>query len=387
MKKLSFYAAMISLPLAVAIGATIYYYDFLSGDPAAKFQERLTESNLVQVPDAASYADNWRIVSQMVPVPYTSAHYFPNVRGPYVNTNDLGYRGTVNFRQMIDLAKRTHRAGGVVCIFTGGSAAFGCYSVDDGTCIVGHMNRLARGSGLPIKVLNFGMAYYTSDTELAMLTMYGSQLDPDLLIVMDGFNDALRVSEEGRPRCGVPLIYPSMRQLFPMEFTSEFLDSRQEMPFSEATLKEITDCYGRNLATMCRFMRAVRGDTILATQPIAGLHNRCTAFDVDDLERKQMQRLRAVYHRFSEAAKTVGTELAVEYVDLTNIFKNYSACNFFADNVHMTSVGQQAVAEALFPIVVKKLRALGKLPASTPDKHGNGRPIERSYAFTISGKN
>jgi|SaaInlLV_10m_DNA_2_1039722.scaffolds.fasta_scaffold31366_1 hypothetical protein len=34
----------------------------------------------------------------IVPVPYTTMHYQPNVRRKSINTNDLGYRGIINLQ-------------------------------------------------------------------------------------------------------------------------------------------------------------------------------------------------------------------------------------------------------------------------------------------------
>jgi hypothetical protein len=39
----------------------------------------------------------WDLVGFMFRVPYLMFHYTPNIRSGYITTNDLGYRGEINF--------------------------------------------------------------------------------------------------------------------------------------------------------------------------------------------------------------------------------------------------------------------------------------------------
>ena len=63
--------------------------------------------------DVKGYVENWERVNSWVAMPGTTGNYQPNVRGKYANTNDLGYRGTVNFRDRSRRPKKPRLKEGV----------------------------------------------------------------------------------------------------------------------------------------------------------------------------------------------------------------------------------------------------------------------------------
>lgn len=320
-KKHLFYLIMFALPIVVLIESSIIYMGIKShSDQVASFEKELLTRIEDDTIDKSEYVDNWKAVNIMFPVPYTVLHYNTNIRGDAVNTNDLGFRETLNYLEMVNLAKTVHKGGGKVVVIIGGSAAFGAYSRNDATCIVGYLNRLAQKAETRIVVFNFAMGLYTSDQELVSLVMYDADLEPELLIVIDGYNDLLRVTHEGYTLgAKIPYAYAQLRHdlynmvRFP---TSVFLDRRYNVNGDEKELEEVLDVYCNNLSKMCHFMKAYDKKTILSTQPLMGYRNACMGSKPDFIKR-----VHRIYGRLIRTARAVAEQCSAVYVDLVGVFE------------------------------------------------------------------
>ncbi len=302
------------------------------------------------------YRDNWAQVLAFVPIPGVSGNFLPNVRGKFVNTNDLGYRGTVNFRAQIAEAKQWKARGGKIAVYTGGSVAFGLYSDDDRTDIVGYLNQMSREQGSKIKFYNFAMGSYTSGEELNALVTYAAALEPDLLIVFDGFNDAIRLTHPPpyNVGIGVPYMYLSTRKSTPVLFQSEYLDRVYDANNVSAEQEaEFFEHYERNIRLMARIMAGGGGTTIVATQPLGFYKNACS----HPPPGSYLNDIAGFYPKMIAAARAVSAEQKITYLDLTGVFEgSQDRCRgAYADSVHMASVGQRVIAERLYGASIKAL--------------------------------
>lgn len=340
---------MAALPILVlAIGLTTYL--------------KLTDTNNALKRWIASYSGkgeplspynaNWTQANVLVPVPYVGANYMPGIRGPYVNTNDLGYRGVTHHEQIVENARALKLAGFRIVIFTGGSAAFGAYSDDDETTITAYLNLFLTKAGRPVRVYNFAMGSYTSDDELASVVMYALDTSPDLLVVMDGYNDAVRGSLESYAKgVGIPYAYDTIREAYQVPFRSTFLDKRYVVGSAEA-FEAIRKRYDRNLKRMKTLMESNGGRVLFTTQPLKHYNNN-TLNCQQDKERF----LDFVIHQYPKLIQT-SQEAAGNhgYLDLTNAFSGFTdACPFFVDRIHMSSAGQQVIARQLLPLILREL--------------------------------
>ncbi|MDY6972045.1 MAG: SGNH/GDSL hydrolase family protein [Thermodesulfobacteriota bacterium] len=355
MKDRIFYLIMFTIPLGVLVACFFVYMRAKSPDaPYATFEKKLFRSIEDDTVDKQAYVNNWKDVSTFQPVPFTVLHYKPNIRGHAVNTNDIGYRGTLGYFEMVELSKNIHSEGGKVVVFTGGSAAFGAYSRSDEDCIVGYLNRLAEGAKVKVAVFNFAMGLYTSDQELVALAIWAADLNPDLLIVMDGYNDALRITnEEYTLGAKIPYAYGELRASLG-QFTdfpsSGFFARRYDVSADQAQLGEVLRVYGSNLNRMCHFMAGYGNKTILSVQPVRGYRNSCS----ESVE--YAKRIHNIYGSFVRKAREVAEQCSAEFVDLTRVFEGTDdASIFFTDSVHMNSEGQKEVALTLFPVMMNEL--------------------------------
>lgn len=308
------------------------------------FLKHLTKKEIVD------YAVNWKNVIITVPIPFVDANFMTNVRGKYVNTNDLGYRGTINFRKQIEAAKKVRSSGGKVVVLLGGSAAFGLYSDDDYSDIVGNINSLAVESNQNIIAFNFGMGSYISSQELATLVFYASYLEPDIVIVFNGYNDLQKIASSNYKYhlgTGVTVVYNNNRPNY--SFSSEYLDEKIDIEnLKDGFLKEFINWYKRNLIEISRFSRSHGAHVIFASQPIMGLSsnqacNSNTAFD----------KYKKLYPLLTMAAQEVAFDEKRPYLNSQGLFLGKDCKEgYFADEVHLTSMGQKILAKEFMKLIL-----------------------------------
>ena len=101
-----------------------------------------------------------------------------------ININNLGFGGQDLSAQKPD---DTYRV-----FFLGGSTAFGYGSTSHEDAIPGYLETMYNARGLPfeVEVINAGISGVTSYTEYNMLKDRLLDLEPDLFIIYDGWNDA-----------------------------------------------------------------------------------------------------------------------------------------------------------------------------------------------------
>jgi hypothetical protein len=360
MKRIIFTLIMIVLPAGVLAVGLVLYVTIVGGNNPIS---RLVAHYFGTVKPLTPYEANWAEVAVIVPVPYVGGNYRPNIRGAYVNTNDLGYRGVIDHAQILEEARHLKAAGFKIVIFSGGSAAFGAFSDNDDTSLTAFLNSFLTHVGRRVHVFNFAMGSYTSDDELASLVMYAADTHPDLLVVMDGYNDAVRGSRGSHAiGVGIPYAYPTIRKVYPAPFQSSFLDRTYEVGSSEA-LEAIQKRYERNLTRMKSFMTSIGGEILFATQPMKGYSNtaRCQQAREDFQDREGLHDkdiFTDVIVRQYPALIQTGRDVAgIEgYVPLADAFSNFpDACPFFVDRMHMSSAGQEVAARQLLPHILRRL--------------------------------
>ncbi|HKY72631.1 MAG TPA: SGNH/GDSL hydrolase family protein [Nitrospira sp.] len=361
MKRTIFTLIMLALPAGVlAIGFVVYVKMFGENNPMIRF----VTDYIGTAKPVTPYEANWAEVVVIVPVPYVGGNYRPNIRGAYVNTNDLGYRGVIDHEQILEESRRLKAAGFKIVVFTGGSAAFGAFSDNDDTTITAFLNRFLVQIGRRVKVFNFAMGSYTSDDELASLVMYAADTRPDLLVVMDGYNDAVRGARGSHAMgVGIPYAYATIRKVYPAPFQSSFLDRTYEVGSSKA-LEAIQKRYERNLKGMKSYMTGSGGEILFATQPMKGYHSntaKCQQAREDFQDREGLedkQRVTDIVFRQYPALIQTGRDVGGidGYVHLADAFSHFpDACPFFVDRMHMSSAGQEVVARGLLPHILHRL--------------------------------
>lgn len=108
----------------------------------------------------------------------------------HIVTNSLGFNDPREF----DYTRPYHKADGErVVLFTGGSVAWGVGSTATDRTIAGRMQHHLNNGQNRIKytVINMGMGSYIAYQQYLALQLWGESFDPDWVVSMDGFNDAV----------------------------------------------------------------------------------------------------------------------------------------------------------------------------------------------------
>jgi hypothetical protein len=226
----------------------------------------------------------WDLVGFMFRVPYLMFHYTPNIRSGYITTNDLGYRGEINFSHLPSVqVDKNYR----YIVLLGGSAAFGAYSSSDEKCISAVLEKKLNNElkdGKPFKVINLGMGFYNSFQELISYLLYGLKYKPEVVITFDGFNDATVPLIQNKR---VPLVsggYYRIRKLID-GINKKFLKKKEINKLPSIKTKEsaswdkesmdyendVVELYKRNLDLICLISKNKGAKVLLCLQPIKTL--------------------------------------------------------------------------------------------------------------------
>src|SRR3989338_1600269 len=111
-------------------------------------------------------------------------HLRPDQHSKTVNVNSLGFRGPEFTRENPENMFRI--------FLVGGSTAFGAGATSDDSTIAGFLQKKFEDVKLTkeIQVINAGISSATSFEETYYIKHTLVQLNPDLIVIYDGFNDA-----------------------------------------------------------------------------------------------------------------------------------------------------------------------------------------------------
>ena len=255
--------------------------------------------------------------------------FTPNVAGRYITTNDYGIRSSWSLKEMVQRARNNRRANIRNIVMLGGSTAFGYGVINDDQTISSVLNSMLEEDGY--EVFNLAQGGFTSFMNLFSLSTIGLYLEPDIIIVMEGYADILHLAYESK---GGELAWG----LF--SGSEKKLDPKFAFGF-----------HYQNLDAILRLGTQSNRQVILAFQPLSGFENDST------IDNDKIKKIWAFYPRIREMMRLVAENNGAEFLDLSTIFKEEkkSSINFF-DQAHLTVTGQKKVAK-VFAETIKNLDA------------------------------
>jgi lysophospholipase L1-like esterase len=315
----------------------------------------------------AQWADYDRLAVAEVK-PYVAFAPQANYRSPTVTTNERGFRGG---------AVTSPKPGGRRRIVVlGGSAVFGSGASSDAATFPALLQAVLHARGRrEVEVVNAGAPAYVSGQELARLIYEIMDLEPDVVIVYDGFND-LNSPLLFDPRPGYPsnfawleqsVHFNSFRTLVAyrarlavqssgLGFWARRLRGARDgvVPSGPAVDADIIETYRRNLDRMVSVMRARGIRAVCVFQPTLLARRQRTAAEdavVAYMERRHpgyTARFAGLQPRAVEAMRAVAAARGVPFVDLSGLFDG-STETIFIDTAHVTDRGNALIAERLGP--------------------------------------
>ena len=128
----------------------------------------------------------------------------------YVKSNNLGFRVPFDFNFSTHYRKAPNEK--VVLIF-GGSAVYGFGNTSNETTVAGRIQKFLNATQNKIKytVFNMGNGGWVAYQEFVALDLYGLNLEPDWVIVMDGRNDNFAFTTVSGEDIGAPFSTTTIR--------------------------------------------------------------------------------------------------------------------------------------------------------------------------------
>ena len=232
----------------------------------------------------------------------------PNQKTESITINSLGFRGN---ELPIEKSESEFRI-----FMIGGSTMFGYGATSDETTIPGFMDSLFKNNNLDtIQVINAGIQGADSFDELRLIQTKILELEPDLIIIYDGWND---LRENNTP-----------------------------------------DQISRNWNSMCKFGQENGFDTTIALQPIAGFGNKkLTEQEMEyvkngvDYNNEKLSKSLDIYNEYERKLDFL-TECTLS-INLRDSFDEEDG-GIYWDQGHISDKGNEIVANSIFENIVPLL--------------------------------
>jgi hypothetical protein len=280
--------------------------------------------------------------------PFVTYSNLPNQKTPHFSINNLGFRGG-DIRKDEKTKKRI--------IVVGGSTAFGTGLQNDSETFAHHLEHL-----LNAEVINAAVVGHASGQELVYLLTELVDLQPDLVIALNGWNDydlhpltsqfggsngfgqieeqlkRLQSVTDGSFLTRVSnlhwILFPNItKQLESLR--ARFF--RREEQKSEPDLGLASAVYATNMTKMHRLSEAFNYKFLCVLQP--------------DRDRQPQ------YRAFRETAKMHLQQAGIVALDVNELDEQVIKAEWFMDPVHLDEAGNQAIAQ----IIANKISADGLL--------------------------
>jgi hypothetical protein len=297
----------------------------------------------------------WSEISFMYHVPYLMFQYKPNVHNPVVNTNNMGFRGTVNYSHLPSL-KPDYNYRYIVLL--GGSTAFGAYSSSDDKCISSVLEKMLNAEfkeRKKFRVINLGTGFYNSFQELISYILYGLNFDPEVVITFDGFNSGhTPLIQQKRVPLAPGYYYKAKnlihginkRQLKDKEYKTYIENSSKELcewdKESTYYVNDVAKLYRRNLDLICLISRERGIKVLLSLQPIKIFPDGKFAWEEEEVEK--------IYSLLPEVLERLSIKYKASFINFQKIFAENLSFNqyFICDPVHLNDRGQEIIATYMF---------------------------------------
>lgn len=244
------------------------------------------------------------------------------------------------------------------------------------------------------RVITAATPSYTSDNELALLVHSVMAFRPDVMVVLDGYEDLRSPSdktvagiskltqlqnEQSKSNSRLPvvstlndwldslyLVKAWQRWVVPVQQKSIADFAANQFPDNTDELKQRVKRYRYNLSQMARLTNGI--PTIVAIQPeITGKASSLSPEESDQLKAlgdDYRDRVKNAYAQLDVKALSsdlASQKLQVKFVDLYRLYENFSGQAFY-DPIHLTDAGNNLLADRLAKTIAEVLAVQPKPP-------------------------
>ena len=280
-----------------------------------------------------------------------------NAKNKTVSTNSFGFRN----KEIEVKLPNTYRI-----ILVGGSTAFGGHATsDDKTFAVQlekNLNSKSTELGTSFEIINAGMPAFNSMQELILIEWKLLKHSPDMIIVFDGFNDAMTyLQRDNRP--GFPYLFKKIERITStsalvknrmrhVRIIRKIMELMEKREVNQQTTfdPEVVEFYRNNLDVMCHLLNSYSIKPFIVFQPVLDYKD-----PLSELERKKLENETSMNRKtfvrlcddLAASAYEVSKDNDAIYLDSRNIFDGISDI-LFTDDCHMNDRGHKIVADELY---------------------------------------
>mgnify|MGYP001261080439 CR=1 FL=1 len=291
----------------------------------------------------------------IIQYPLPIIHYEPNQRSDTVNINSYGFRGN-------DFEKEKLNEEEFRIFVLGGSVLYGLYSTSDETTISGYLQNYfdESNANYNVNVINAGANGHSSFDETILIKNKILDLDPDLIIVFDGWNDLakpiMETSDEyaemekfAQYSLVIRKYYKTIQlyELVERIWEKQFVKTVNTEPNIE-NMQEKGNLWQKRWNEICELSQKENFDIILTLQPYLGGGDKpLTEWEKKSFKEFEHMSPSSSYYIMKEKLGELDNCSTTK--DLTKIFDTENELIYF-DYVHFGDKGNKIVAKELFDI-------------------------------------
>jgi hypothetical protein len=294
----------------------------------------------------------------------------------YTN-NALGFRGP-------DIS-RLKPSGTQRVIVVGGSTVYGALVDDPHTFSIQLELMLRERVGPDVEVINAGVPGYEALREAVFTRAELLDLDPDILIVIDGLNDVFfgtleewpaqvaadeqQIIADGRFPEIVAMVDRTMfpRGLIEHQATMLFRAARRRLSRAadpRVLSERIVALHAESLGLLAQYGRERHVTVIAGLQPLLATGHKPLAPEEEEAVDHEgfwsvggwQEMAGAMYARMVATTRPMVEAQAGVFLDLTSVFDDETGVAYGEDAVHYTPLGNRRLAESLAPVIEGYLR-------------------------------
>jgi len=277
----------------------------------------------------------------------------PNQQTSTININSYGLRGPE-----FNLIKNedTYRI-----IMVGGSTTFGSGSTSDNTTIPAFLEQeFHKEKFNNIEIINAGNRAASSFEEAYSIRSSYKNLQPDLFIIYDGWNDSFRKIPEKDldPSISSTELKKSNKSTLDSLISELLLVYRtpsvaypliQQISVANSLTDEVmeknSDIWSSRWNKVCDENNDAKIKTIIVLQPVVGTGNKVLSSD-EKIHAEYFKGVKTI-EQLEYFAKKLPISSCTMSIDLRNAFDNMDIPIYF-DGGHMTDIGNQIIAEKIY---------------------------------------
>lgn len=248
-------------------------------------------------------------------------------------------------------------------IAVGDSITFGVSNPDEYTYPWLMNEAFAKMPNIPVnvEVINAGQQGSSSDDCVYWIKEKVLSLQPDLLIVMVGWNDIIKGLYEGRPKTNTVLQYLTLKSVLVLtvrEKVSAVKGNIDKAYWEEVYYRppeKVFQRYEKNLFEIAAIAKTNKINIFLMKFPYGEISTQDDKEFSRTVQQYKNQEMKEDYKRIHDIMDKVGSDMSIKVLDVARFFSQSGEQNklFFDDGIHLSNYGNKILAQLVIDFIIE----------------------------------